>query len=202
MQTIQTTQDAIQTLINGNTRFTEGKTLQHKHMIQVKTTSTKQNPFAVILGCMDSRVPATLIFDQGIGDIFNICIAGNFVNNTILGSLELAATVTNIKLILIMGHNECSAIKSACDNIELGFLKETLTNIQPAIDAVHGFDHNRTSKNTAFIQAVSYKHVELTVEIIKRNSFILKNMVKNGNIDIVGAMYNTFSGKVLFYSEK
>jgi carbonic anhydrase len=139
-----------------------------------------------------------LIFDQGIGDIFNARVAGNFVNDDILGSLEFACAAAGARLIVVMGHTECGAIKGACDDIVLGNLTQTLANIKPAVADVSGYDSDRTSKNSKFVQAVAAKNVVLTVGRIRERSPILRDMVDKGQIGLEGAIYDVHTGKVTF----
>ena len=193
-----TPQKALQMLKEGNTRFVQGKMLKRNLMQQVKATATGQFPFATIVGCMDSRASNELIFDQGIGDIFSARIAGNFVNDDILGSLEFACAAAGAKLIVVLGHTECGAVKGACDDVVLGNLTQTLANIKPAVAAVAGYDADRSSGNKAFVQAVTDKNVVLTVERIRKRSPILMDMVDKDQIGLVGAMYDVHTGKVTF----
>lgn len=193
-----TPQEALQMLQEGNTRFVQGKMLERNLMQQVKDTADGQFPFATIVGCMDSRASNELLFDQGIGDIFSARIAGNFVNDDILGSLEFGSAVAGSRLIVVLGHTECGAVKGACDDVVVGNLTQTLANIKPAVTAVSGFDADRSSKNSKFVQAVTKKNVLLTVERIRKRSSILRDMVDKGQIGLVGAMYDVHTGKVTF----
>ncbi len=193
-----TPQKALQMLKDGNARFVAGKPLKRDYLAQVKATSAGQFPFAAIVGCIDSRESATLTFDQGIGDVFAARIAGNFVNDDLLGSLEFACAAAGAKLILVVGHSECGAIKGACDDVVLGNLTQTLANLKPAVAAVSGFDSDRSSANAKFVQAVAEKNVELTVARIKQRSAILRDMAEKGDISIEGAMYDFHTGKVMF----
>jgi carbonic anhydrase len=193
-----TPQKALQMLEDGNSRFVQGKMLQRNLMQQVKATGSGQFPFAAIVGCIDSRASNELIFDQGIGDIFSARIAGNFVNDDILGSLEFACAAAGAKLILVLGHTECGAVKGACDDVVLGNLTQTLANIKPAVADVSDYDSDRSSKNASFVQAVTDRNVELTVERIRKRSPILGGMVDKGQIGLAGAMYNVHNGKVTF----
>jgi carbonic anhydrase len=193
-----TPQKALQMLKEGNSRFVQGKMLKRNLMKQVKATAGGQFPFATIVGCIDSRASNELIFDQGIGDIFSARVAGNFVNDDILGSLEFASAAAGSRLIVVLGHTECGAVKGACDDVVLGNLTQTLANIKPAVAAVSGHDSDRTSKNNKFVQAVTDKNVVLTVERIRERSPILLDMVKKGQIGLVGAMYDVHTGKVTF----
>lgn len=193
-----TPQQALQMLKDGNERFVAGKMLRRDLMDQVKATGEGQFPFAAIVGCIDSRASNELIFDQGIGDIFSARIAGNFVNDDILGSIEFACAAAGAKLVLVIGHTECGAIMGACDDVVLGNLTQTLANIKPAVAAVSGFDADRTSSNHAFVQAVADKNVVLTMERIRQRSAILREMADAGKIAIAGAMYDVHTGKVVF----
>ena len=187
-----------QMLKEGNARFVQGKMLKRDLMQQVKATAAGQFPFATIVGCMDSRASNELLFDQGIGDIFSARVAGNFVNDDILGSLEFGSAVAGSKLIVVLGHTECGAIKGACDDVVVGNLTQTLVNIKPAVAAVSGFEYARSSKNDKFVQAVTHKNVVLTVERIRERSPILRGMVDEGQIGLAGAMYDVHNGKVTF----
>ena len=193
-----TPQKALQMLKEGNSRFVQGNMLKRNLMKQVKATGSGQFPFATIVGCIDSRASNELIFDQGIGDIFSARVAGNFVNDDILGSLEFASAAAGSRLIVVLGHTECGAVKGACDDVVLGNLTQTLANIKPAVAAVSGHDSNRISKNNKFVQAVADKNVVLTVERIRERSPILLDMVKKGQIGLAGAMYDVHTGKVTF----
>jgi carbonic anhydrase len=189
---------ALQMLKEGNERFVHGKMLHRDLMHQVKATGGGQFPFAAIVGCIDSRASSELIFDQGIGDIFSARIAGNFVNDDILGSLEFACAAAGAKLILVVGHTDCGAIKGACDDVVLGNLTQTLANLKPAVAAVPGFESDRTSANDAFVQAVTDKNVVLTMQRIRERSTILRDLADKGKIAIAGAMYSVATGHVTF----
>jgi carbonic anhydrase len=197
-QAALTPQSALQLLKEGNSRFLKGGILQRDLMKQVKATAGGQFPFAAVVGCIDSRVPIELVFDQGIGDIFSARVAGNIVDDEMLGSLEFACAVAGSKLIIVLGHSECGAVKGACDDVILGNLTKLLADIKPAVAAVSGFETDRSSKNKAFVQAVADKHVTLTVERILQRSSILRHMVNLGEIKVVGAMYDVHSGRVTF----
>lgn len=190
--------EAIQMLQEGNKRFVSGEMIQRDLMDQVKQTASGQYPFAAVVSCIDSRIPTEMVFDQGVGDIFNARIAGNFVNTDILGSLEFAAKVAGSKAIVVMGHTECGAVKGACDNVQMGNLTPMLANIEPAIQSVTGISGERNSSNAAFVQKVADLNVELTVQKIMQDSEILRTMVENGELEIVGAMYDVHSGRVTF----
>lgn len=197
-QKSMTPEMALQILKEGNARFVQGKSLRCDYMQQVTATGAGQFPFAAIVGCIDSRASNELIFDQGVGDIFSARVAGNFVNDDILGSLEFACAAAGAKLIVVVGHTECGAIKGACDDVVLGNLTQTLANIKPAVAAVSGFESDRTSANAAFVQAVANKNVELTIGRIRQRSSILSGMADKGEIRLAGAMYDVYKGQVNF----
>ena len=188
---------AIDLLKQGNQRFLESQQYSRNLNQQVRQTGNGQYPFAAVLGCIDSRVPAEMVFDQGIGDIFNVRIAGNFSNVDILGSLEFACKVAGSKVIVVLGHTHCGAVKGACDGVELGNLTEMLSKLKPAVDSVQDED-DRSSKNAALVQKVAENNVDLTVAAIKANSQVLSDMVDLGEIEIVGAMYDVETGEVTF----
>jgi len=188
---------ALEILKQGNDRFVKNMSADRDLLEQVSQTSKGQFPFAVILGCIDSRVPAEMVFDQGIGDIFNIRIAGNFINEDILGSMEFACKAAGSKLILVLGHSSCGAVKGACDHVELGNLTGLLDKIQPAIEAVDEA-RDRSSANAGFVQKVADKNVELAIDQIKKQSPVLMEMLANGEIDLVGGMYSVQTGEVNF----
>ena len=191
---------ALELLKEGNQRFTAKQQVERDLNLQVEQTSTGQFPFATVLSCIDSRVPAELVFDQGIGDIFSVRIAGNFVNADILGSMEFASKLAGTKLILVLGHTACGAVKGACDHAELGNLTGMLDNIAPAVDAivVPSAAAERTSANIDFVNAVGTKNVELTIDRIREESPVLAEMEQTGEIQIVGGMYDIATGKVNF----
>jgi carbonic anhydrase len=196
-QAAMTPDAALNRLKDGNARFVGGTSHNCNHMMQVQDTGDGQYPFAAIVGCIDSRASNELMFDQGIGDIFSARVAGNFVNDDMLGSLEFACAAAGAKLILVAGHTECGAIKGACDDVVLGNLTQTLANLKPAVAAVSGFD-DRSSANGAFVQAVADRNVELTIERIRQRSRILKDMESGGDIAIKGAMYDVHTGVATF----
>lgn len=191
---------ALELLKEGNQRFTAKQQVERDLNLQVEQTSTGQFPFATVLSCIDSRVPAELVFDQGIGDIFSVRIAGNFVNADILGSMEFASKLAGTKLILVLGHTACGAVKGACDHAELGNLTAMLGNIAPAVEAISepADAADRTSANIDFVNAVGTKNVELTIERIRQESPVLAEMEQAGDIQIVGGMYDIATGKVNF----
>lgn len=190
-----TPSDALKMLEDGNKRFTEDKMLERDLMEQAKITANGQYPFAVVLSCIDSRVTPEQVFDQGIGDIFDARIAGNFINEDILGSMEFSCKITGSKLVLVLGHTNCGAIKGTIDDAKLGNLTRMLGKIKPAVEKTV-YDGERTSKNYDYVDLVSEENVKLAVENIKLGSPVLKEMYDNGEIDIRGAMYNLKTGKV------
>ena len=190
---------AIQLLKDGNSRFLENTRLTRNYRSQVKETSTGQFPFAVVLSCVDSRIPTEIIFDQGIGDFFSARIAGNFVNKDILGSMEFACKLSGAKLIVVLGHTACGTVKGACDNAELGNLTGLLNKLKPAINKVETEEGtDRSSKNSKFVDDVALKNVEIAIEDIKNKSYVLNEMFQNKEIDIIGAMYDLKTGSVEF----
>jgi carbonic anhydrase len=190
---------ATQLLKAGNERFVSKQSLNRNLNAQVNDTSTGQFPFAAVVSCIDSRIPTEIVFDQGIGDIFNARVAGNFVNDDILGSLEFACKLAGSKLIVIMGHTSCGAVKGACDHAKLGLLTQMLDKIMPAVDSTETAEgEERNSGNKSFVNRVSEKNVHLTIENLLKSSDVLRTMKENGEIDVVGAMYHVDSGKVVF----
>jgi len=196
-----TPQQALDILKHGNKRFVQNLKVNRNLLEQVNDTRDGQWPFAVILSCIDSRTSAELIFDQGLGDIFSIRIAGNIVNEDILGSMEFACGVAGSKFILVLGHTKCGAIKGACDHVEMGNLTALLSKIQPAVDEEKQTGDNRTSANAEFVENVSEINVKRNVQEILNRSSILSNLVEEGKIGIAGAMYDVGSGDVTFYED-
>ncbi len=190
---------ALEMLKQGNERFVSGKTVERDLLAQVKQTSKGQFPFAAIVSCLDSRTQPEYVFDQGIGDIFVARVAGNFVNDDILGSLEFATKLAGAKLIVVLGHTECGAVMGACDGVQLGLLTATLANINPAVKAVQGDYTPRNSQNPEFVQAVAEMNVQLTLQKLRDRSVVLREMIDQGEVGLVGAMYDVSSGKVTFY---
>ncbi len=200
-QSKMTPELALQELKEGNQRFRNQNKVDRNLLEQVNDTSTGQYPFATILSCIDSRVSSELIFDQGIGDIFSVRIAGNFVNEDILGSMEFACKLAGTKLVLVLGHTACGAVKGACDHARLGNLTALINKIEPAVEAVtEPQDTNlRNSGNAAFVDAVAKKNVEMTIDAIRNSSSVLADMEREGSIQIVGGMYDIKTGQVHFY---
>lgn len=194
-----TPDEALAMLKRGNQRFLQDKMVNRDYAAQVKQTSRGQFPFASIVSCLDSRIPPAIVFDRGVGDLFVARLAGNFVNDDTLGSLEFASKLAGSKLIIVMGHTECGAVKGACDGAQLGLLTATLANINPAVNAVQGNYKPRSSKNPEFVQAVAEKNVHLTMQKLRDRSLVLREMIDSGEIGLVGAMYDVATGQVTFY---
>ena len=192
---------ALAYLKEGNLRFINNQRLYRDLIQQVDQTSQGQFPFAVILGCIDSRTPAELIFDQGLGDIFNIRIAGNILNEDILGSLEFACKVVGSKLVLVLGHTKCGAISSACSDLELGHFTQLLDKIRPAIQVENHTSDQSIMDNPAFINQVTKTNIRFTIRMIREKSQILHQLEYANRIKITGAMYDIESGKVSFFED-
>jgi carbonic anhydrase len=194
---------ALEILQEGNGRFIKNLKAQRDLLAQVNDTRDGQWPFATILSCIDSRTSAELVFDQGLGDVFSIRIAGNIVNTDILGSMEFACKVAGSKLIVVLGHTKCGAVKGACDHVEMGNLTELLSKLQPAVysESETTAADKRNSKNGKFVENVATLNVKRSVKSIIERSFILEEMLDKGEIGIVGAMYNIDTGKVEFYKD-
>ena len=192
---------ALKELKDGNQRFVEKKQLNRDLMQQVSETSTGQFPFATILSCIDSRVSSELIFDQGIGDIFSVRIAGNFINEDILGSMEFACKLAGTKLVLVLGHTACGAVKGACDHARLGNLTTLLNKIEPSVEAVKEPEDVslRNSSNIDFVNEVAAVNVKMTIENIRVKSQVLKELEDAGEIQIIGGMYDIKTGAVEIY---
>jgi carbonic anhydrase len=192
---------AMEILQEGNDRFMKNLKVDRNLLDQVNATRDGQWPFATILSCIDSRTSSELIFDQGLGDIFSVRIAGNIVNTDIIGSMEFACKVAGSKLIVVLGHTACGAIKGACDHVEMGNLTELLSKIQPAVYQEKKTTENRTSSNIDFVDNVALINVKRSAEQIIERSYILEQMLEKGEIAVVGAMYNVQTGKVHFYKD-
>jgi len=191
---------ALKALKDGNKRFITSTQVSRDLMQQVADTSTGQYPFATVLHCIDSRVSAELVFDQGIGDLFSIRIAGNFVNEDILGSMEFATKLAGTKVVVVLGHTACGAVKGACDHAKLGNLTGMLEKIAPAVTAVtEPVDAAlRTSSNIDFVNRVAVKNVHMAIDNLRAMSPVLKEMEAAGDIKVVGAMYHIENGQVDF----
>ncbi|MBK7811114.1 MAG: carbonic anhydrase [Saprospiraceae bacterium] len=201
MQAAITPSMALDLLKEGNKRFVNNLKVNRNLLQQANETSDGQHPFAVILSCIDSRTSAELIFDQGLGDIFSIRIAGNIINEDILGSLEFGCKVAGSKIIVVLGHTKCGAVKGACDHVEMGNLTALLSKIRPAVDDETTTKENRNSNNAEFVENVATINVLRTVKSIQERSPILKEMIQSGQIGIVGGTHNISSGEVTFYPE-
>ena len=183
----------------GNQRFKSGNVTQREHSEEIRKIATGgQYPKAMVLSCLDSRVPVEDVFDQGIGDVFVGRVAGNFVNTDLLGSMEFACKVAGAKLILVMGHQHCGAVKSAIDDVKLGNITSMLANIKPAVEMSEDFHGEKSSKNEFFVKEVAYNNVRHTISEIRAKSEILKTMESKGEIKIVGAFYTLRTGELEF----
>ncbi len=191
-----TPQLAHEILVEGNDRFVKNVKAQRNLQQQVLDTSKGQYPFAVILSCIDSRVPTELVFDQGIGDIFSARVAGNIVNEDVLGSMEYACKVAGSKIVVVLGHSSCGAVTAACNHVEMGNITALLSKIQPAVNKIKPKSNTYTEKE---IEQVATLNVKLTIERIRKESPILNELEKNDEIEIVGAMYDVSSGIVDFF---
>jgi len=188
-------------LKEGNKRFVNNLKVNRNLLQQANETSDGQHPFAVILSCIDSRTSAELIFDQGLGDIFSVRIAGNIINEDILGSMEFGCKVAGSKIIVVLGHTKCGAIRGACDHVEMGNLTALLTKIRPAVDDEQTTIENRNSSNGEFVENVATINVKRTVKSIMERSTILKEMLEKGQIGIVGGTHDISTGAVTFYPD-
>ncbi|HEY0731750.1 MAG TPA: carbonic anhydrase family protein [Chitinophagaceae bacterium] len=193
---------AIELLKEGNKRFVNNLKINRNLLQQVNETSDGQYPFAFILSCIDSRTSAELIFDQGLGDIFSCRIAGNILNEDILGSMEFACKVAGSKVVIVLGHTKCGAIKGACDDVKLGNLSTLLKKVKPAIEAERSTKQNRTASNGEFVENVAALNVRHTLSQIPVKSPVIAELVKNGEIALIGAMYNVETGSVEFYESE
>jgi len=192
---------AIELLKEGNKRFINNLKINRNLLQQANETSDGQHPFAVILSCIDSRTSAEIIFDQGLGDVFSVRIAGNIINDDILGSMEFGCKVAGAKIIVVLGHTKCGAVKGACDNVEMGNLTKLIAKIRPAVDGETTVKENRNAKNDEFVEKVSALNVKNTVRGIIEKSTILSEMISSGNIGIVGATHDITTGHVHFYDD-
>jgi carbonic anhydrase len=199
MQSAITPAVALEILKDGNKRFISNLKINRNLLQQANETSDGQHPFAVILSCIDSRTSAELIFDQGLGDVFSVRIAGNIVNEDILGSMEFGCKVAGAKIIVVLGHTKCGAVKGACDNVTLGNLTSLISKIKPAVDQESVTTENRNSSNGIFVENVAELNVSLSVKNILLKSPIIAEMVKNGDIGIVGGIHDITTGEVKFF---
>lgn len=194
-----TPDEVLQSLKDGNERFVTGSLTLRDHSKQIRDAINGQYPKAIILSCIDSRVPVEDVFDKGIGDLFVARVAGNIVNEDILGSMEFSCKVSGAKLVLVIGHEYCGAIKGAIDRVTLGNLTSLLKKITPAVDACHHYHGEKTSKNPEFVDMVIQENIKITVDAIRNQSPILKEMEQGGEIKIVGAYYDMDTGRVSFF---
>ena len=201
MQVSLTPVMAIELLREGNKRFVNNLKVNRNLLQQVNETSGGQYPLAVVLSCIDSRTSAELIFDQGLGDIFSVRIAGNIINEDILGSMEFACKVAGAKALVVLGHSKCGAVKGACDHVEMGNLTNLLSKLQPAVYAEKTVTTDRTSANDEFVEKVATLNVKMAMHQIHDKSTILNDMIQKGEIAIIGGMYNVESSVVAFYVE-
>ena len=201
MQTAITPLMALELLKDGNKRFVNNLKVNRNLLQQANETSDGQHPFAVILSCIDSRTSAELIFDQGLGDVFSVRIAGNIINEDILGSMEFGCKVAGSKIIVVLGHSKCGAVKGACDHVEMGNLTALLSKIRPAVDDEESITQNRNSNNAEFVEKVSVINVKRTVKSILQRSPILKEMIEKGEIGIVGGTHDITTGQVTYFDE-
>ena len=199
MQNAITPAMALDLLKDGNKRFVNNLKSNRNLLQQANETSEGQHPFAVILSCIDSRTSAELIFDQGLGDVFSVRIAGNIINEDILGSMEFGCKVAGSKIIVVLGHTKCGAIKGACDHVEMGNLTALLTKIRPAVDDELTTTDNRNSTNSDFVEKVATINVKRSVKSIMERSTILKEMIEKGEIGIVGGTHDIATGQVTFF---
>jgi carbonic anhydrase len=199
MQTAITPNRALDLLKEGNKRFVNNLKINRNLLQQANETSDGQHPFAVILSCIDSRTSAELIFDQGLGDIFSVRIAGNVVNDDILGSMEFGCKVAGAKIIVVLGHTKCGAVKGACDNVTLGNITGLIAKIKPAVDQEMTTTDNRNSSNSTFVENVAELNVSVSVKNILIKSSIIADMVKNEEITIVGGVHDISTGEVKFF---
>lgn len=199
LQAAITPEMALNLLKEGNHRFMNNLKANRNLLEQANETSDGQHPFAIILSCIDSRTSAELIFDQGLGDIFSVRIAGNIINEDILGSMEFACKVAGAKIIAVLGHTKCGAVKGACDHVEMGNLTALLSKIQPAVYDEKTELENRNSSNSEFVEKVAVINVKRTVQAIIERSPILKEMLANGEIKLVGGIHEISTGEVSFF---
>ncbi|MEO6694598.1 MAG: carbonic anhydrase family protein [Ignavibacteria bacterium] len=198
LQQAKTPASIITVLKEGNAKFVKGDLTFTDYPKQIMQTSEGQYPAAVILSCLDSRIPVEKVFDLGVGDVFVGRVAGNIVNADMLGSMEFACKLSGSKLVLILGHTECGAVKGAIDNAKLGNLTELLAKIRPAVDSASSFQGDKTTKNKEFVDMVAQKNVLLTMNEVRKKSPVLKDMEDKGEIDIIGGFYDITTGKVTF----
>ncbi len=193
-----TPDDVIKSLKEGNQRFVNNDLTARDHTAQIRKATNGQYPKAVVLSCLDSRIPVEDVFDKGIGDLFVARVAGNFVNEDILGSMEFGCKVAGSKLILVLGHEHCGAVKAAVDDVKLGNITAMLTKIRPVVEELSDYEGDKSSKNPEFVHMVCEQNVKKTIQDIRNNSPILKEMEDNGEIKIIGGVYDMDTGEVEF----
>lgn len=201
MQEMITPEIALNLLQEGNKRFVNNLKVNRNLLQQVNETSDGQHPFAIILSCIDSRTSVELIFDQGLGDVFSVRIAGTVTNEDILGSMEFACKVAGAKIIVILGHSKCGAIKGACDSVEMGNLTALLNKIQPAINAEKSIVKERNSNNEEFVEKVTTLNIHRTVHTVMEHSPILTELIEAGQCGIIGGNHDISTGEVVFYED-
>ena len=194
-----TPDDVLKSLIDGNKRFVSGSLTLRDHSKQIRDAVNGQFPKAIILSCIDSRVPVEDVFDKGIGDLFVARVAGNIINEDILGSMEFSCKIAGAKLVLVIGHEYCGAVKGAIDDVKLGNLSALLSKIQPAVQKCNHYSGDKSSKNPDFVDLVIRENVRLTVEAIRSQSEILREMERNGEVKIVGSYYDMDTGEVTIF---
>ena len=197
-QAAMTPKSALARLEEGNARFAEGRGVPRNLPAKVAATAAGQYPFAAIVSCMDSRAPVEIVFDQSIGDVFSLRVAGNVIDPNFLGSLEYAAKVVGVRLLVVLGHSHCGAVKGAIDGVKMGNLTGLLAEIQPAIDAA---GPKKTSKDAAYVARVAEQNVRVAMKEIRDRSPILKEMLDSGALGLVGGMYDLDTGRVTFYRD-
>jgi carbonic anhydrase len=190
-----TPDDALALLLAGNARFRAGKMQQHDYLAQKRSSVAGQYPATVVLSCIDSRAPAEIVFDAGIGDVFNTRVAGNVISDDVLGSMEFACQIAGARLIMVMGHTSCGAIKGAIDGADMGYLTALVNKIRPAAEATH-YDGERSSSNPAFVDEVARTHVRMTLARIRQSSSVLAALERKGEIRMVGGLYHLVGGEV------
>lgn len=201
MQEAITPAIALRLLQEGNKRFVNNLKVNRNLLQQANETSDGQHPFAIILSCIDSRTSVELIFDQGLGDVFSVRIAGTIINEDILGSMEFACKVAGAKIIVVLGHSKCGAIKGACDHVEMGSLTALLSKIQPAVSAEKTIIENRNSSNDEFVEKVTTININRTVHAVMERSPILKELIETGECGIIGGNHDISTGEVSFYHD-
>jgi carbonic anhydrase len=198
-QSAITPDQALQRLKDGNQRFVSGQSLRRDYPAQVKASASGQYPFAVVLSCIDSRSAPEIVFDQGIGDLFVARVAGNYATADIIGSIEFTTKILGAKLVVVMGHTECGAIKGACDGVQMGNITTVMRALQPAVDDVKDAQGDRTSKNKQFVLLVTEANIRRTVAKLRQESPILTDMEQSGQIKIIGALHDISTGQVTFF---